>query len=557
MHDHTLGNQRTLSHGSSPWPPTAVTGTVIGARYEVVRFLGRGGMGEVFLCRDTKLGREVAVKRILNGGAQQPTLIERFRREAKAVAQLSHVNIVTLFDFDVDEHGPFLVMELLRGQDLASHVKAHGPMPSATVKQIALQLVSALQHAHAQGLVHRDIKPSNVFLQTNGSVKLLDFGIVRAADSAGLSQTNVGLGTTDYVAPEQAADASAADERSDQYALAGTLTYLLLGMAPRLGLERSLPSDWKEVLLCMLDPDPSQRFDHMDDVAQVLVHPPVESAVVVERPKQPEPSPVSRPVANLDWAVVLDSQPDPVAVPDPEHRKAIIASGLPWRVTHRCSEIELLLVPAGSFLMGASMEDHEASAAERPQRRVSLRQPVYLGRYPVTYREWARAQPRRVSVPQAEWLLPVNKVRLAAALGFVEGYGDLRLPTEVEWEFACRAGTTGSRYGILHEIAWYEKNCSDWKSIFFSGTQVKPVGRKRPNGLAFHDMLGNVWEWCRLDGEQSNGTPETLPLRGGAHYSTGGFVRASARIMMRRDANANNGVGLRVARDPYYVNGAS
>jgi serine/threonine-protein kinase len=103
MHDQTLGNQRTLSHGNSPWASTAVTGTVIGARYEVVRFLGSGGMGEVFLCRDTKLGREVAVKRILNGGAQQPTLIERFRREAKAVAQLSHVNIVTLFDLDVDE----------------------------------------------------------------------------------------------------------------------------------------------------------------------------------------------------------------------------------------------------------------------------------------------------------------------------------------------------------------------------------------------------------------------------------------------------------------------
>jgi serine/threonine protein kinase len=186
MHDETLGNQRTLSHGSSPLAPTAAAGTVIGGRYEVVRFLGRGGMGEVFLCRDTKLGREVAVKRILSGGAQQPTLIERFRREAKAVAQLSHANIVTLFDFDVDEHGPFLVMELLRGLDLANHVKAHGPMPSGTVKLIALQLVSALQHAHAQGLVHRDIKPSNVFLQTNGSVKLLDFGIVRAADSVGL-----------------------------------------------------------------------------------------------------------------------------------------------------------------------------------------------------------------------------------------------------------------------------------------------------------------------------------------------------------------------------------
>ncbi len=555
MHDQTLGNQRTLSHGSSPWASTAVTGTVIGARYEVVRFLGKGGMGEVFLCRDTKLGRDVAVKRILNGGAQQPTLIERFRREAKAVAQLSHVNIVTLFDFDVDEHGPFLVMELLRGQDLASHVKARGPMPSATVKQIALQLVSALQHAHAQGLVHRDIKPSNVFLQTNGSVKLLDFGIVRAADSAGLSQTNVGLGTTDYVAPEQAADASAADERSDQYALAGTLTYLLLGMAPRLGLERILPSDWKEVLLCMLDPDPSQRFDHMDDVAQVLVQPPVESAVVVERPKQSQPSPESRPVASLDWAQILDSEPDPIAVPDPEHRKAIIASGLPWRVTHSRSQIELLLVPAGSFLMGASMEDHDASAAERPQRRVWIRRPFYLGRYPVTTAEWNRARSRPAPLQRKEALMPISNARLYAAVQFSASYRDLRLPTEVEWEFACRAGTPGPRYGPIDEIAWYEKNCSTWKTVF-SGTQAKPVGQKRANGFGLHDMLGNVWEWCRPEGEPVERMPESLPLRGGAHGSKANLVRASARIMQHRETAGRADVGFRIVRDPYYIQGA-
>ena len=144
MSNDSIGDAHTqLPSGARP-QSSAALGTLIGNRYQVTRLLGRGGMGEVYACLDTRLDREVAVKRLLSDQDMTPVALERFRREAKAIAKLAHPNIVTLYDYDSDALGPYLVMELLSGTDLHQHVRTNGPLSPAVLRPILDQVVRAL-----------------------------------------------------------------------------------------------------------------------------------------------------------------------------------------------------------------------------------------------------------------------------------------------------------------------------------------------------------------------------------------------------------------------------
>jgi serine/threonine-protein kinase len=210
------------------------SGETIAGRYELLDVIGRGGMGVVYRGRDRVLDRTVAVKVLPAEHAEDRTLVERFVREARAAARLSHPNIVAVYDTGQEANVRYIVMEYVPGSSLAELLRERGPLEVPEAVDIAAQVASALAAAHGAGIIHRDIKPANVMVLPSGSTKVLDFGIARAAADGALTRTTMVLGSAPYIAPEVALGGSA-DERSDIYSLGCVLYEMLTGKPPFIG----------------------------------------------------------------------------------------------------------------------------------------------------------------------------------------------------------------------------------------------------------------------------------------------------------------------------------
>jgi eukaryotic-like serine/threonine-protein kinase len=206
-------------------------GGILDGRYQLRSLLGVGGMAKVYLATDRVLQRQVAVKVLSQPYAQDPSFVERFQREARAAASLSHPNIMAVFDSGTDGELQYLVMEYVAGRSLAELLARQGRLAPRPAVELAVQVCAALAAAHAQGLVHRDIKPANVLVGDDGRVKVTDFGIAKAAAATTLTGTGVVLGTAAYLAPEQA-QGGPVDARSDLYSLGCVLYELLCGSPP-------------------------------------------------------------------------------------------------------------------------------------------------------------------------------------------------------------------------------------------------------------------------------------------------------------------------------------
>ncbi|MBY0230284.1 MAG: protein kinase, partial [Gemmataceae bacterium] len=263
-------------------------------RYRVLRLLGKGGMGEVWLAEHRVMQRLVALKVIRRDLLDSPDLADRFVREVLAAGKLSHPNIVAALDAEQAGDTHFLVMEFVDGSSIAAHVRAHGPLPVAEACSVARQAALALQHAHERGLVHRDIKPENLLRGSDGTVKVADFGLARVlrGPEAASTATSAGLlvGTVDFIAPEQANDPAKSGIRSDIYALGCSLYHMLAGQVPypgggildklarhmagrpmRLGqLRPDVPLALTRVVERMMSPDPAKRFASPGEAAQAL-----------------------------------------------------------------------------------------------------------------------------------------------------------------------------------------------------------------------------------------------------------------------------------------------
>jgi serine/threonine protein kinase len=190
-------------------------GTRLGS-LEIIALLGKGGMGEVYRARDTKLKREVAIKILPDEFARDPERVIRFQREAEVLASLNHPNIAGIYDVEEASGLRYLVLELVEGETLADRI-ARGPIPVEEAMRIALQICEALEAAHERGIIHRDLKPSNVKVTTEGEIKVLDFGLAKAMESNAPSPTlsqsptlvtgsmaGMIIGTAAYMSPEQA-----------------------------------------------------------------------------------------------------------------------------------------------------------------------------------------------------------------------------------------------------------------------------------------------------------------------------------------------------------------
>jgi len=211
--------------------------TVINDRYEIHKRVGRGGMADVFLARDLLLDRQVAIKILFPEFAIDPNFVERFRREAQAAANLSHPNIVNVYDWGKYEGTYFIAMEYVQGRTLAEILKTNKQLTPTQAAEIASEVAAALGFAHEAELAHRDIKPANILIGSNGQVKVADFGIARAMNSAAESNlTQVGsvMGTASYFSPEQAQGAQP-DPRSDLYSLGIVMYEMVAGKPPFIG----------------------------------------------------------------------------------------------------------------------------------------------------------------------------------------------------------------------------------------------------------------------------------------------------------------------------------
>jgi serine/threonine-protein kinase len=265
-------------------------GEVIGERYELEELVGTGGMSSVYRSRDRLLERKVALKVLHPQYGDDEEYVERFRREARLVAQLSHPHIVTVIDRGTDDGQQFIVFEYVDGENLKQLLGRTGPLPTRRAIELAVQIADGLAFAHEHGLVHRDVKPQNVLITPDGDAKVTDFGIARSLDvEHGVTQTGTVLGTSNYLSPEQASGRPTT-RATDVYSLGVVLYELLTGEVPFPGenfvavamrhvnetppdvLERrpDVPLRLAAAVDRALEKDPARRFPSMDQFAWEL-----------------------------------------------------------------------------------------------------------------------------------------------------------------------------------------------------------------------------------------------------------------------------------------------
>jgi eukaryotic-like serine/threonine-protein kinase len=230
------GSNATGGQSASDAPPRpSLDGRTSLGKYNIVRQLGAGGMGTVYLAVDSQLKRTVALKVLPKERAENETLVRRFQAEAQAAAQLKHENIVTVYDAGNIEGHLYIALEFVEGTDIYDLVARRGPLPLKRSVNIVKQVILALEHLHKRGFVHRDIKPSNILVTREGIVKLTDMGLARAVDESlksNITREGTTVGTVDYMSPEQARDSQAADIRSDIYSLGCTWYQMLTAEPP-------------------------------------------------------------------------------------------------------------------------------------------------------------------------------------------------------------------------------------------------------------------------------------------------------------------------------------
>ncbi len=489
--------------------------------YVLVEKIGSGGFADVWLAYDLRNdGRRVAVKVLHNQHARNESRRKRFYRGARHQSGLDHPNIVKVFEPVCEDAGYcFFVMDYIEGEDLRR--AAASGLAAEVVRKLIADIGGALTHAHhRKRLWHRDVKPSNILLDKRMRPYLTDFDLVAAHNSTGGTRTGA-LGTFVYAAPEAMKNAKNADECSDVFGLGMTAIYALYA-------EGELPI---EVLR-----DPKEVLDSLpvpDAVRAVL-------GTAIEWKRERRYS--DMPTFVRAWNQAFEPEPRDTLSQQEDRRPhappSIIAAtnfetgedmyGTWMRFEVKGVSHRMRWIAPGTFTMGSPANEENRFEPEGPQHKVTLTRGYWLGATPVTqalYEAVMGSNPSHFEGPER----PVENVSWNDAQAFVKRLNELVeglgacLPTEAEWENACRAGTTGSRYGPLGDIAWYGSN---------SGNQTHDVGGKHANSWGLHDMLGNVWEWCSdFSGayESEQQTDPSGPTAGERRVFRGGSWNASAR----------------------------
>jgi formylglycine-generating enzyme required for sulfatase activity len=567
-------------------------------RYEVRDEIGRGGMGAVYRAWDPELQREVAIKAMemppAAAGEDDEALRERFLREARTAAKLTHPHIAAVHDVLREGNTAYIVMELIRGSSLDARVKPGAPYDASFTARVVRESADALDFAHRNGVVHRDIKPANILLDETGRVKLVDFGIARLVDAAtasgNLTAPGTTLGTVGHMAPEQLRG-DPVDGRADQFSL-GVVAYQLatgrkpfdadtwiavshkilnVEPEPAVRINPALKAATGAAIARALSKAPEQRFATCAEFARAF-----EGAASTAPAKRSSAGWIAAAAAVLALVAAgiywtRDAQPGAVtskAAPDPgkaevkpeakaeaakEETKTAKQESDPLHLRAGDVTIDFAAIPAGQFMMGN--DAGYADQREKPRHLVRITRPFYLSETEVTRRQWhavmggAAPKPDEADLPQ----LGVSYLDATAFLGKLNARADgfrYRLPTEAEWEYAARAGSKEDLYGDLHRIAWHQ-----------SGNVLGPTraGSMEPNAWSLQDTIGNAWEWVAdwfdeeyyakspRDDPQGPGKGEYRVLRGGSYNSQGMILRASYRIAVEPNVRGDE-YGIRILR---------
>ena len=470
-------------------------------KYELEEYLG-GGMSHVYRARDTVIGRTVAVKILTEAGCEDEEVKARFLAEARMAGNLTHDNILGVYDFGEDDHRhPFMVMEFLRGEDLRHAIKNGHTGDLKGKLKIALQVARALEYIHTQKIVHRDIKPENVHITTAGVVKLMDFGI---AKTEGLAMTRAGyvLGTPYYMSPEQVMGQDIT-EQVDVYAFGILLFELMTGTKPIRGdaVER--------IFYCILNEPLNLEPLHQAGAPPAICD--LVERCTVKKPQDrlqgfaPVVAAIERLIEELEAPTAILQAPPPPPPPRPKWilpailvMAAALASGLYLAMKPKSFPMaistptgEMVLVPAGDFLFG------------KDKTKVSLpafyidKTEVPNAAYAQFCKESGHTLPEGFAADKPDY--PVVNVTILDALAYAKWAGK-RLPNSREWEKAAR-GVDGRTY------PWGEAANSALANV--GGGVVGPISTK-PGGVSPFgalNMVGNVWE---LVEQESKPSPETV-----------------------------------------------
>src|SRR5215470_18063564 len=252
-------------------PAVIEVGSVVGNRFEILQLLGEGGMGAVYKAHDRELEKDVALKLIRAELARNPEILQRFKHEIILARQITHRNVIRIFDIGQADGHKYITMEYLEGRDLRVVLREKGKLPPEEATKIVLQICRALEAAHGEGVIHRDLKPQNIMLDANGRAYVMDFGIARSAYLPGMTQTGALVGTPEYMSPEQA-KGEKLDERSDLFSLGVILYELLIGQSPYYS-ETPLATLWKRIqekATPLIEVDPTIPKELSDIVAKAL-----------------------------------------------------------------------------------------------------------------------------------------------------------------------------------------------------------------------------------------------------------------------------------------------
>jgi len=529
-------------------------------RYEILRWLGGGGMAQVFLARNRVLGALFAVKVLDLNLAEDERIVERFLEEARtAVTLAGHPNIVPVFDVCAENGLYFFIMQYVEGEDLAKYLRQKQKLSPDEATKVVLEVADALSWASAKGVVHRDLKPSNLYLNQAGHVMVLDFGIAKAADNgSALTRPNEKWGTPEYMSPEQKRGDNC-DTRSDLYSLGIVFLELLTGTNPfrrssetsaknanlhkhlpdLTALDSAIPPKLSSVLVKLLAEDVNARYQSPKELIEDLK-------------SSPSPPPTPPPPAPPNWrkwawiaaSAVLVAIAVWLVIPPPP---------IPASITDKLGG-RMLLVSAGIFTFGG--DDPES-----PNERQSLALPsFYIDAAEVSNRDYIKfcketghkLPPSETKDDQPDF--PVTNVSFEDAEQYAKWIGK-RVPNEKEWEKAAR-GTDGRVFPWGNET-WTNPPTAV-QAIFSCPNRLSPYGA--------YNMAGNVAEWTTSHFPAGKAEMDDMTkvlgtinfshnwrvIKGG-YFGSGPDVQQFWKTYMRRgfpeDLNVSPVIGFRCVQD--------
>lgn len=581
--------------------------TLLRQRFKIVRLLGKGVFGNTYLAEDRdNLLEPCVVKQLIcqaQATEESQTVVEPFLQEAEQLRRLKkNQHIPSILAYFEENYIPYLVQEYIDGQDLQQVIESQGPFSETQIQALLLELLPVLQTIHDQGVIHRDLKPAHIMRQhDDGKLVLVGFCVSKQINLSTLKQTDRVRENVSY-APPEVLTVDKVLPGSDLYSLGASCVHLLTGVAPyalplqdneawvdhwRQHLSQPLSAELRTILQKLLQTNIAERYTSalnvLKDVralskgtSRSLLHDPPRQT---PQPPSPSPNPILRskrqppPTPKLSLPVfqaeVVKVDPQGQVIHRHEHDIVYMQEDLGKGVT-----LNLVRIPSGRFAMGSPPNEKQRQPTEGPQHIVAISE-FYLGRYPVTQAQWRLV----ASLPKIKRELDTQPSAFAGDSRPVEGVSwfdvvefcsrlsqltgkDYHLPSEAEWEYACRAESkTPFAFGetLTVEIANYDGTTTyGQEPVGHCRQQTTPVGKFWANRYGLYDMHGNVWEWCADHWHGNYGSAPVdgscwqdqfffaCVLRGGAWNAQAMSCRSAARIWEAASEQSSH-IGFRVA----------